>query len=134
MDFTEADFCEVFQKIDTPLSQIYWRPPVYEFIPLIEKYRMITFLFGKSSSLEIFCWRISALISASPWGGDFSSYKIGNQRCIRSLYDIKIWSYVKYHRYWFQYSLDFVFNWFHCLVDFYVCLLDLRTLKPLSCK
>ena len=54
MDFAEADSLEVFRKIDIPLSHIYRRPPVYEFISLIKRHQIITFLFGKSSSPEIF--------------------------------------------------------------------------------
>ena len=54
MDSVEVDFWEVFRKMDIPLSQIYWRSPVYEFISWIKSYRMITFLFGKSSFPEIF--------------------------------------------------------------------------------
>ena len=67
-------------------------------------------------------------------GTVFSFYKLGKLCCIMSLYDTEIWSYVKYYRYWIQYLLDFVFNWFHYLGDFYVCLTDSRTLTPLPCK
>ena len=45
MDFAEAAFWEVLQKIDIPLNQIYQRPPVYELVSLIKRHRMITFLF-----------------------------------------------------------------------------------------
>ena len=54
MDFTETAFWKVFWKIDIPLTQIYGRPPVYEFISLIKKHRLIKFLFRKSSSPENF--------------------------------------------------------------------------------
>ena len=115
MDFTEAVFCEVFQKIDTPLSQIYWRPPVYEFIPLIEKYRMITFLFGKSSSLEIFCWRFSALISASPWGGDFL-FPINLAISVAS----GVSTTSKSGRMWNTIGINFNIYWILCSIDFIV--------------
>ena len=51
MNFAEVDFWEVLRKIDI---QIYWRLPIYAFISLIKRHRMITFLFEKSSSPEIF--------------------------------------------------------------------------------
>ena len=54
MDFVEADSWEVFRKIDITLSHIYWRPPVYEFVSLIKRHQIITFLFRKSSSSDIF--------------------------------------------------------------------------------
>ena len=66
MDFAEADFWEVFRKTDIPLSQIYWRPPAYEFISLIKRHQRITFLFGKSSSPEIF-ETLFLLISLVEW-------------------------------------------------------------------
>ena len=62
-------------------------------------------------------------------GARFSSSTNGqNSGCIRSLYDIEVWSYVKYYRYLIQYLQDFMFHWFDYLVDFYICIKDLWAL------
>ena len=44
----------MFRKKDIPLSQICKQQPVSEVISLIKRHLLITFRFGKSSSLEIF--------------------------------------------------------------------------------